>query len=155
MKMVGIQAVYLIALNIFQYRERIRHLFITVLENDTKYLRRKNVVFIVPTHQCYVFYHTCTKIPGTQSHIIFFCKLLNKPFIYLHVCKLTYRRPSILKGWVPAYLYILKVSTLYLLQLPTCVFLVNDIINNCLCRIPLVPCPCYMIYAVGQPFENC
>lgn len=42
MKMVGIQAVYLIALNIFQYRERIRHLFITVLENDTKYLRRKN-----------------------------------------------------------------------------------------------------------------
>lgn len=48
MKMVGIQAVYLIALNIFQYRERIRHLFITVLENDTKYLRRKNKFIYCP-----------------------------------------------------------------------------------------------------------
>lgn len=155
--MVGIQAVYLIALYIFQYRGRIRHVFITALENDTKYLRRKNKFIYCPDSSMlrlpsYVYKNT----RYTITHY-YFCKLLNKPFIYLHVCKLTYRRPSILKGWgwLPAYLYILKVSTLYLLQLPTCVFLVNDIIDNCLCRIPLVPCPCYMIYAVGQPCENC
>lgn len=96
MKMVGIQAVYLIALNIFQYRERIRHLFITALENDTKYLRRKlsrliNVMLRLPS---YVYKNT----RYTITHY-YFCKLLNKPFIYLHVCTLTYRRPSILKGW--------------------------------------------------------
>lgn len=99
MKMVGIQAVYLIALYIFQYMECIRHLFITALENDTKHLRRKNRFIYCPDSSMlrlpsYVYKNT----RYTITHY-YFCKLLNKPFIYLHFCKLTYRRPSILKGW--------------------------------------------------------
>lgn len=86
MKMVGIQAVYLIVLNIFQYRERIRHLFITVLENDTKYLRRKNRFNYRPDSSMirlpsYVYKNT----RYTITHY-YFCKLLDKPFIYLDVC---------------------------------------------------------------------
>lgn len=146
MKMVGIQAVYLIALYIFQYMECIRHLFITALENDTKYLRRK---------LSRLFLHTCTKIPGTQSHIIIFANCQNI-FRRLQRNQRTddhqFKRVGGM-GWLPVHFK--SIYTIYLLQLPPCVYLVNDIINNCLCRIPLVPCPCYMIYAVGQPFENC
>lgn len=90
----------------------------------------------------------------------YFCKLLDKPFIYLDVCNEINVQTTInLKGlgggmgWLPVHFK--SIYTIYLLQLPTCVYLVNDIINNCLCRIPRVPCLCYMIYAVGQPFENC